>query len=214
MIKSNNPLLPHNLIPAKPANGRASFVAARSRGRCSTLHHNAPRVAVRTRIGIVSSPFHRDPSRWTTLRGQMERILSEHASAGGEAVSLLAADSDRLFASVALSKAMRLQVVIPCQGFEDLFATPDDVSEYLYLRAAAHSRIVLDRPRFSLEAFEVAAKHIVDTCDFLVAIGSGKPPNGRCSTGSIVHYASEQSKLLAWLDPEAPVMSPRLSLMR
>jgi hypothetical protein len=134
----------------------------------------------------------------------MERVLAEHGGRGAEAVTLLAAATDRLFAVIARQQGMRLSLVIPCKNFEDCFTSSDDLSEYLYLRTSAHSQTVFDHPAFTRDAFESAAKLIVDTCDLLVAIGSGKTPQD--ATGRIVHYAQEKGKLLVWVDPDAPIL--------
>jgi hypothetical protein len=142
----------------------------------------------------------------------MERLLAEHGGRGGEAVTLLATAADRLFALVAAQQRMRLSLVIPCKNFENRFTTYDELSEYLYLRTSADSETVFDHPAFTREAFESAAKLIIDTCDLIVAVGSCKAPHG--ATGCIVQYAHERGKRLVWIDPDEPVLRRRLSLVR
>lgn len=205
---------PFTARPVPNAGHRTPFAYARSRVSNAAIHDRAPRAAVRTSIGIVSHPLHRDPSRWPSIRAQIRGILTEHGGRGTEAVTLLATDTDRLFAGMAYEIGMRLSLVIPCKDFPNFFATPYDISEYVHLRTVAHSRTMLDHATFDRAAFEEASKLVVDTCDLLVAVGSGKKisPNG--GTGGIVQYASERGKLLVWIDPEAPLMTPRLSLIR
>lgn len=190
------------------------FAYARSRVSNAAVHDRAPRAAVHTRIGIVSHPYHRDPSHWASIRTQMKSALAQYGGRGTEAVTLLAADTDRLFARVARDHGMRLSAVIPCKNFENFFATPDDLSEYVYLRALAQSRTVLDHATFNATSFETASKFIVDTCNVLVAIGNGKKALPNVGTGNIVQYAIERGKLLVWLDPDAPVMESGLHLVR
>jgi hypothetical protein len=196
----------------KNSDRRIAFAYARARGRYAVIHDRAPRASAGTRIGIVSHPNYRDPSKWSAIRSQMEWVLAEHGGRGAEAVTLLAAPTDRLFALIACQQGMRLSLVIPCKNFESCFTTYDDLSEYLYLRTSAHSQTVFDHPTFTREAFEGAAKLIVDTCDVLVAIGSGQSPQD--AMGSIVQYAHEKGKLLLWIDPDAPNLARRISFAR
>jgi hypothetical protein len=200
---------------SKPNAGhRTSFAYARARVSNAAIHDRAPRAAVRMRIGIVSDPHHRDPSRWPSIRAQIKRLLTEHGGRGSEAVTLLAAATDRLFAMMAHEHGMRLSLVIPCKNFPKCFATPGELSEYLYLQALSQSRTVLDHTTFDRPAFDEASKFIVDTCDLLVVIGSGNKISPHVGTGSIVQYAGERGKLLVWIDPEAPLLTPRISLIR
>jgi hypothetical protein len=192
---------------------RTSFVYARSRVSNTANHDRAPRVPVRTRIGIVSHPQHRDPLRWTSIRAQMKSVLAKHGGREAEAVTLLAAATDRLFATVAREHGMRLSVVIPCQNFQNFFDTPDDLSEYVHLRALAQSRTILDHAAFDRKAFDDASKFVVDTCDLLVVVGSGKKALPHVETGSIVQYASEKGKPLVWLDPDTAEMTRRMYLL-
>ena len=199
---------------AQNAGHRTSVAYARARMSNAAIHDRAPRAATRTRIGIVSQPFYRDSSRRTSIRARMESLLAEHGGRGAEAVTLLAASTDHLFARVARGQGMRLSVVIPCKNFQNFFATPDDLAEYIELRTVAYSHTALDYATFDREAFEKASKFIVDTCDLLVVVGSGHKPTLPGSTGSIVQYASEKGKQLVWIDPEAPLMAPHRSLIR
>lgn len=109
---------------------------------------------------------------------------------------------------------MRLSLVIPCLDYQNFFNTPDDLSEYVHLRTMAHSRMVLERPTFNREAFAEASRFIVDTCDIIIAVGSGATDSVNGRSGDIIQYAREKAKLLVWLDPEAPAPAPRLSLVR
>ena len=193
---------------------RTSAAYARSRMTNAAIHDRAPRATTQLRIGIVSEPYFRDASSWPTIRNQIKRVLLEHGGRGTEAVTLLAAATDRLFAMVAREQGMRLSVVVPCQNFQNVFATPDELSEYVHLRMLAHSQTTLQRPKFDRAAFEEASKLIVDTCDLLIAMGGESPCNGRTGSGSILQYARERAKLLIWLDPEAPVVNPALTLIR
>lgn len=180
----------------------------------AAIHDRAPRAMVHTRIGIVSHPHHRDPSRWHSLRLQMASIFEEHGGRGAEAVTLLAADTDRLFATVARERGARLSLVIPSRDFPRFFATPDALSEYIQLRTLAHSRTILDHATFDRESFQDASKFIVDTCDVLVVVGTGFQALSEIGSGGIVQYARDKGKLLVWIDPEAPIPMPPLSLVR
>lgn len=186
---------------------RTRLADARSRMTNAAIHDRAPRAAMRVRIGIVSDPYHRNSSRWPTIRSQMKRILAEHGGHGTEAVTLLAAATDRLFARVAREHGMHLSLVIPCQNFHDFFATPDELSEYVHLRALAQSHTKLERPTFDRAAFEEASKFVIDKCDVVIAVGCGTAPHAPAETGNIIQYARERAQLLVWLDPDAPVVT-------
>lgn len=144
----------------------------------------------------------------------MKNVLAKHGGRDAEAVTLLAAATDRLFATVAREHGMRLSVVIPCQNFQNFFDTPDDLSEYVHLRALAQSRTILNHSTFDRHSFDDASKFVVDTCDLLVVVGSGKKVVPNIGTGDIVQYAGERGKVVVWLDPETPFISSRLSLVR
>lgn len=109
---------------------------------------------------------------------------------------------------------MPLSVVIPCRDFQNFFNTPDDLSEYVHLRTLAHSRTILERPTFNRQAFNEASRLVVDTCDIIIAVGSGSAHSTSNGPGDIIQYAREKAKLLVWLDPEAPAPQPRLSVLR
>lgn len=187
---------------------------ARARMNNAAIHDRAPRATARTRIGILSDPHHRDPSGWSSIRTQLQRILHEHGGRGAEAVTLLAATTDRLFAMIAQDLGMPLSLVIPSRDFHNFFNTPDDLSEYVHLRTIAHSRTVLERPTFNRQAFEEASRLVVDTCDIIIAVGSGFAPSNAHASSDIIQYARERAKLLVWLDPEARAPSPRMHIVR
>lgn len=187
---------------------------ARARMNNAAIHDRAPRASVRTRIGIISDLHHRDPSRWSSIRAQLQRILQEHGGRGAEAVTLLAATTDRLFAMMAQDLGMPLSLVIPSRDFQNFFNTPDDLSEYIHLRTLAHSRTVLEQPTFNRQAFDEASRLVIDTCDIIIAVGSGSAHSKTHGPGDIIQYAREKAKLLVWLDPEAPAPTQRLPTMR
>lgn len=200
-------------ISAIPAH-HASPTYARTRVMNAAMHHRAPLAATRVRIGIVSHPQYCDPSRWASIRKQIKNALEQHATCGAEAVTLLAGATDRLFATVARELEMRLSLVIASKDFQSLFNTPDALSEFIYLRAIAHSKTQLDHPTFNRQAFDDASKFVVDTCDLLIAVGSGQSTIPNPGTGNIIRYAGERGKLLVWIDPDAPLLRPGLSPIR
>src|SRR5688572_6808511 len=134
------------------------------------------------RVGVTG---HQDipPTARRTVRRRMAR---EVAALGSEVVGLsaLAAGADQLFATLVLEAGGRLQVVVPCDDYEQTFTRPSDLARYRTLLARASGRPV--KLKFhgpSKAAFLAAGRLIVERSDLLIAAWDGKEARGKGGTG-------------------------------
>jgi hypothetical protein len=101
----------------------------------------------------------------------------------------LAEGSDQIFAFSILAAGGQLHVVIPCQGYEQTFATGDVRNTYTALLSLATAVTALPHAEPSEDAYLAAGQHIVERCDTLIAVWDGRPAVGKGGTGDIVDYA-------------------------
>jgi len=102
--------------------------------------------------------------------------------------SALAKGVDQLLTQVALELAIPVEVVIPCQGYENNYQG-DDLTEYWRLYHAAHAHHLLAFPECRGRAYEAAGHWIVEQSDLTVLAWNGRPPGGRGGTADMAHYA-------------------------
>jgi hypothetical protein len=142
------------------------------------------------------------PERWTWVRGQFARILEETASPGDRVMTALAEGADQLFAEVALTAGVPVEVIVPCQRYETAFSDPAARARYRRLLTNAAAITKLDFAAPSEEAYLAAGKHIVERADLLVALWNGKPAAGKGGTGDIVEYARSRGRAVIHVDPD------------
>ncbi|GAA3259017.1 hypothetical protein ACFO1B_53120 [Dactylosporangium siamense] len=104
-------------------------------------------------------------------------------------VGSLAAGADQLFAAVVADLGGRLDVVVPCDGYDAAFGTPADARRYRRLLSAAASVEWLPFPAPSEEAFMAAGIRVVERCSVLLAVWDGRPAAGRGGTADVVAHA-------------------------
>jgi hypothetical protein len=102
--------------------------------------------------------------------------------------SALAKGADQVLMQVALSLGVPVEVVIPCQGYENNYVG-DEKKEYWRLYHAAHAHHPLTFPECRGRAYEAAGHWIVEQSDLIVLAWNGKPPSGRGGTADMAHYA-------------------------
>lgn len=150
------------------------------------------------RIGVSG---HQALSVWTqeAVRQQLAALLAEHSQAVG--VTSLAAGADQIFAEAVLAAGYRLDVILPCDGYE---ATFDQQGLAIFKRLLARANRVetLDFATPSEEAFFAAGKAVVDASDILLAVWDGEPAAGLGGTADVVQYASSQGKKVKVIWPE------------
>ena len=116
-------------------------------------------------------------------------------------ISSLAIGADQLFASLVLQRGGRLEIVLPSQGYEKTFSTPEDLKNFhaLLARAAKVETLSFEEP--SDEAYLRAGSRVVDLSQVLVAIWDGQPAKSKGGTADIVEYAKSRGKRLQLVWP-------------
>jgi hypothetical protein len=130
------------------------------------------------------------------------------------AISSLAEGGDRMFASVALDAGYALCVPMPFvqAEFEKDFGSPDgaSVKEFRTLLARAATSGVLTR--FELDgnreaagdAYEAAARIVLNQSDLLIAIWDGGPSRGKGSSVDTIREAIKYHVPVIWIDTRSP----------
>lgn len=153
-------------------------------------------------IGFTGHQRVDDPDRWGWVQEQFSRILQEVAKPGDRAMTSLAKGGDQLFSSVALTRGIAIDVIVPCTDYETTFNEPGDLAQYESLLTQATNVIVLDFPGPSQEAFLAAGIHVVKHSGLLVTLWNGKAAIGKGGTGDIVAYAREQRLPVIHIHPD------------
>lgn len=102
--------------------------------------------------------------------------------------SALAKGADQILMQVALELDVPVEVVIPCQGYENNYVG-DERKEYWRLYHAARAHHLLAFPECRGRAYEAAGHWIIEQSDLTVLTWNGKPPSGRGGTADMIHYA-------------------------
>ena len=112
----------------------------------------------------------------------------------GELVGVcsLAVGGDQVFASLVLERGSRLEVVLPCKGYETTFSRAEDLGKFhaLLMRAASVETLRFDQP--SEDAYLAAGCRVVDLSEVMLAIWDGQPARGKGGTADIVEYARQR----------------------
>jgi hypothetical protein len=145
---------------------------------------------------IIGCTGHQGLSRstQTAVRSALSKMLAHHDSGSVVGLTSLAAGADQLFARAVLAAGGRLHVVIPSAKYETTFVSAGKRTEYEDLLRAAESRIELDYPQPTEEAFMAGGRTVVDGCDVLLAVWDGKPAVGFGGTADVVAYARQTGK--------------------
>ena len=142
------------------------------------------------RVGIVG---HRrlDSARSWFVSSECKRILKEIAQTRSPmiAVSAIAEGADTLFAEVAVTLGIPLEVVRPFDSYDSDFIDIPARNRYSKLRALAQNEVRMRYASRSTVAYESAMVWVVKTSDLLLAAWDGYPANGPGGTGSAVEEA-------------------------
>jgi len=151
------------------------------------------------KIGITGHQRLDDPSSWSWVQSEIDRILVAAKPVIG--FSSLAIGADQLFARTVLEQGGKLVVIVPFDGYEAVFETEAGRREYTRLLDAASEREVLEQTGSREDAYLLAGHRIVDRAEQLIAIWDGQPAGGLGGTADIVHYATKQGRHLIHLNP-------------
>lgn len=142
------------------------------------------------------------PERWGWVEDRFKLALAASAPAATGAISSLAAGGDQLFSRAALAAGLRIEVVVPCAGYERAFDDPAARAAYAALLAQASRVVELDYPDPSEDAFLAAGMRVVDIADLVLCLWNGKAAAGRGGTGDIVGYARGLGKPVTYINPD------------
>jgi hypothetical protein len=120
-------------------------------------------------------------------------------------VSSLAAGADQVFASLVLERGGRLQVILPCKGYEKTFSRSEDLKNFHALLERATSVETLSFEEPSEEAYLAAGCRVVDLSEMLLAVWDGQPAKGKGGTADIVEYARSRGLQLEIVWPAGTV---------
>ena len=139
------------------------------------------------KLGITG---HQDipPFAEDAIRQTLRRLLEETPDPI-TAVTSLAEGADQMFAGLTLDRGGRLHVVVPCQRYDEAFATTAGARTFTLLLARATDIETLSFPEPSEEAFWAAGRRVVELCDLLLAVWDGEPARGKGGTADVVEYA-------------------------
>ncbi|MCX5800582.1 MAG: hypothetical protein NTX17_04275 [Candidatus Eisenbacteria bacterium] len=167
------------------------------------------------RMGVTG---HRKLANEQLLRRKVKDVLRridqllDHTPHLYVVLSPLAEGADRLVATEIVqwpvsdgSQQPRLEVVLPLPEEDYLqdFETQESKEEFKRLLGLASPepralKTVEPRPA----AYEQVGQYVVDNCDVLIAVWSGKPSEGRGGTAEIVEYALKTGRSVFWINSE------------
>lgn len=117
-------------------------------------------------------------------------------------LSSLAEGADRLLVKRLLrigSTTLWVPLPLPIQDYMLDFKTSASRQEFSALLGKAEQVIQLPPASRRDQAYLSAGQYILDTCECLVAIWDGLPPQGTAGTGALVSLARQRLLPLAWI---------------
>ncbi len=122
------------------------------------------------------------------VEAELARLL-DAAEGAPAAVTSLAEGPDQVVARLVLARGGRVDVVVPCERYEDAFADERAREEYKRLLSSSANveRLAFAEP--SDEAFLAAGRRVAERCDELLAVWDGRTARGTGGTGDVVAYA-------------------------
>src|SRR4030095_11524947 len=117
-----------------------------------------------------------------------------------ESYSSLAIGTDQLFATIIISRAIKLVAIIPSKNYETTFKV-HEITAYERLLALCEQEIQLDFEQPTDESFYEAGKTIVDKSNLLFACWDSLPAKGLGGTADIVTYPKKLSKKIIHFNP-------------
>jgi hypothetical protein len=136
----------------------------------------------------------------TSVRKAIDHFLQRHKPIVG--ISSLAEGADQIFADAVVEQGGQLEVILPCDQYENTFANPSDLEHFERLRMLARKVTQLEFAEPSEEAYWAAGREIVDSSELVVAVWNGQHSQGLGGTGDIVKYAQDLGKQVEIVWPE------------
>jgi len=113
----------------------------------------------------------------------------DHVTSDLVGVSSLAAGADQLFASGVIERGGRLEIIVPCKGYEGTFSRAEDLKNFYALLESASAIETLSFAEPSEDAYLAAGWRVVDLSEMVLAVWDGQPAKGKGGTADIVEYA-------------------------
>ena len=133
---------------------------------------------------------------WRWLRAVLRRVVGDLSGGGAcELMSGMAIGVDQEFAAVGLDAGLPVEAFVPFPGQESRW--PPEAQAH-YRRLLRRCRVQVVSPCWSKEAFQRRNEAVVDACDVLVAVWTGKPSGG---TFRCLRYALDVGCRIVWVDP-------------
>lgn len=154
------------------------------------------------RIGIVGHRFIPNRRVEDFIRSECHQILDsvQSRSPGLTAVSAIAEGADSIFAEVALSLSIPLEIIRPFERYPDDFLTLESREIYTTLCASACQEERLAFVDRSTDAYFEAMQWVVKRSDLLIAAWDGIEGRGRGGTSDAIHHARDRHRDWVHLD--------------
>lgn len=152
------------------------------------------------KIGITGHQRVENISDWAWV----ESALSESIKKFDKpllGITSLAIGSDQIFAKVILDFSGSLWVVLPFEGYENIFQNGIARKDYLLLLKRAEKVETLGMKKNKEESYLAAGKRIVDLADVMIAVWNGKQASGLGGTADVVEYTKRVGKKIIHLNP-------------
>lgn len=134
------------------------------------------------------------------LKTSLARLRDRWPGDSLEAWSVLAAGADQIFAQAALDAGWTLVAVIPAMDYREGWKGQDR-DEFDRLVNLASRVISLAYERRGPDAYRAAGELLIEQCDLLIAVYSGRPSRAAGDTADIVALARLRKRELVIIDP-------------
>jgi hypothetical protein len=137
---------------------------------------------------------------WTWVEKELDVVLNQ-PPVDLIGVTCLAAGADQLFARAILRHGGSIEAVVPFAGYEKIFSSAADRTEFCRLLSLANRRTELSPTGSQEQAYLEAGKFVVKHSETMVVVWDGKPAAGLGGTGDIVQVAKARGMPIIWIDP-------------
>jgi hypothetical protein len=158
------------------------------------IYDDAVRDVIAEGVRAVLAPYAADAGSGPEVGDALGHADDRADRPGGPAhlVSSLAEGADQLAAAIALSLGLRLDVVLPADGYAQTLPA-DHRASFEALLARAASVRVLDHAEPSSDAYLAAGLAVLEGADLLLAVWDGQRERGIGGTAQIVEAARAAS---------------------
>lgn len=152
-------------------------------------------------VGVTGHQTLGDEADVSWTKGALREVLSSLPISIG--LTSLAVGADQMFAELLIEAKVPYELVLPCAGYVNSFATPADRERFKTLMDQAHRTHQLPFSAPSEEAYFAAGKWIVTHCEMLIAIWNGLPARGLGGTADVVNFAQAEKRPSFHINPAA-----------